>query len=335
MRSSLLTVLAALMMGASFSAAAATDADAKFIRAMVVEEHTDTWCTWCPRGYVGMEYMREHYGDANYIGIAIHRTSGSSTDPMHCESYTGYMQKWQDGFPNCSVNREKTMDPSSSSLESTYRSRADLLGPAAMTITADNASNESVDTEVTLEMRTDTPYHTYGIAWVVTEDNVGPYPQKNGYSGSGQSMGGFESMGSRPNVMFNDVARRIVDWKGNRNVLPSAMDAGKKYSVNRTISMAEVSKVNNAHVIALLIDTTSGEIVTGAKVALGTPSAVTLPQETPLYSIDGRTVSLSPESHTTAVYSVTGATVATLQPGSVATLPTGIYIIGGKKLIIR
>lgn len=333
MKLSSLIAVAALVTLSNLCASAADDS--KFLRATVVEEHTGTWCTWCPRGYVGMEHMRERYGDANYIGIAIHRTSGGVTDPMHCESYTAYMQKYQNGFPNCTINRVKSCDPTVYNLESTYRERADLVSPAAISIMADASAIESVDTEVTVEMLNDTPYHTYGIAWVITEDNVGPYPQKNAYSGGTQAMGGFENMSSRPNIIFNDVARRIVDWKGNRNVLPAAMDAGKKYTVNRTITLSGVDKPSNATVIALLIDTATGEIITGAKAPLGDKSGLTLTPQAPRVAVEGNTVTLASGSMPTTVYTLTGSAVATLQPGASVTLPDGLYVMNGTKINIK
>lgn len=332
MKLSSLIVGTAMVTLGNLCASAATES--KFLRTMVVEEHTGTWCVWCPRGYVGMEYMREHYGQANYIGIAIHVSSGA-TDPMHCNTYAGYMQKYQNGFPNCTVNRVSSCDPTKYNLEAEYRKRAELVGPAAISITADASAGESVETEVTVEMRNDTPYHTYGIAWVITEDNVGPYNQKNGYAGSDTPMGGFEDMGTYASVMFNDVARRIVDWKGNRNVLPAAMEAGKQYTVNRTVSLAEVAKVSNANVIALLIDTATGEIITGAKASLGASASVTEVAQRPRLQVDGNTVSLGQDCAPTAIYSLTGSREALLQPGQSVTLPAGVYLAAGTKILIQ
>lgn len=329
--SSLIIGSAMLSMGTLCAAAAE---NSKFIRTMVVEEHTGTWCMWCPRGYVGMEYMREKYGSSNYIGIAIH-VSGSTADPMQSTTYAAYMQKYQDGFPNSLINRLTYCDPQASKLESAYLNQADQLSPAAISITADASAGESAETEVVVEMRNDTPYHSYGIAWVVTEDNVGPYSQKNGYAGGSTPMGGFEDMSSRPSIMFNDVARRIVDWKGNRNVLPSAMEAGKQYTVNRTVSLKEVANVENAHIIALLLDTSTGEIINGAKVSLSTNSSVANVARSAAVEVHGNSVTLSADRQATAVYTLTGTRAASLQPGQTVTLPAGFYLVGGTKIVIN
>ena len=44
---------------------------ATYDRVTVVEEGTGTWCGWCVRGIVALEYMRENYPD-KFIGIGVH-----------------------------------------------------------------------------------------------------------------------------------------------------------------------------------------------------------------------------------------------------------------------
>ena len=46
-----------------------------FVRRSVVEEFTGTWCGHCPRGMVGMERLAQQFGD-RFIGIAVHTGSG-------------------------------------------------------------------------------------------------------------------------------------------------------------------------------------------------------------------------------------------------------------------
>lgn len=51
-----------------------------FVQKVFVEEMTGTGCGWCPRGIVGMQLMKQKYGD-RFVGVAIHRYN-ASTDPM-------------------------------------------------------------------------------------------------------------------------------------------------------------------------------------------------------------------------------------------------------------
>ena len=50
-------------------------------RRVVGEEGTGTWCGWCVRGHVFMDYMDEKYPDT-WIGIAVH-----NGDPMVVDDY--------------------------------------------------------------------------------------------------------------------------------------------------------------------------------------------------------------------------------------------------------
>lgn len=52
-----------------------------FPRVHLIEEGTGTWCGWCPRGIVMMEYIAEKYPDF-FARAAIHKSYGTSRDPM-------------------------------------------------------------------------------------------------------------------------------------------------------------------------------------------------------------------------------------------------------------
>lgn len=48
-----------------------------------VEEATGTWCGWCPRGEVYMNYLYAKYPE-HFVGIAVHQK-----DPMECKDWIG------------------------------------------------------------------------------------------------------------------------------------------------------------------------------------------------------------------------------------------------------
>ena len=74
---------------------------------VLVEEHTGTGCPWCPRGYVGMEKLRETYPD-RCVGIALHQYN--STDAMFLP-YSNYADLSFSGAPSCLINRLGETDP--------------------------------------------------------------------------------------------------------------------------------------------------------------------------------------------------------------------------------
>ena len=74
-------------------------------RNVVVEEFTGTGCGWCPRGLIGMEKLRNTFGD-RFIGIAMHQYN--STDPMYL---TNYKNLGLNAAPSCLINRSINTDP--------------------------------------------------------------------------------------------------------------------------------------------------------------------------------------------------------------------------------
>lgn len=75
-------------------------------RNTVVEEMTGTGCGNCPRGWVGMEYMKENC--TNFIGIAWHYYN--SSDPMYTAAYAKNLGL--SGAPSCVVDRKSgVIDP--------------------------------------------------------------------------------------------------------------------------------------------------------------------------------------------------------------------------------
>ena len=76
-------------------------------RNIVVEEFTGTGCGWCPRGLVGMENMRQAFGN-RFVGIGIHQYN--SSDAMYI-SPSGYAKLNFDGAPSCRINRGEVIDP--------------------------------------------------------------------------------------------------------------------------------------------------------------------------------------------------------------------------------
>src|SRR5258706_10732128 len=67
------------------------------------EEGTGTWCGWCPRGAVFMDYMTATYPD-NFVEVAVH-----ATDIMTVTSYS--LALGLNAFPSVRIDRDTTIDP--------------------------------------------------------------------------------------------------------------------------------------------------------------------------------------------------------------------------------
>lgn len=240
-------------------------------RAMVVEEITGVWCAYCVRGMVGLEGMAEEHPDGSFVAISIH----GGNDPMaKATTYNDVFAYFSKGYPNCIVNREKSIgetDPNLANLKLLYDRVTST--PSIVRI---NPVSAVVKDDATVEIKTDytfamdIPSSDIGIAYVIIEDNVGPFNQSNGYSGDKVAMGGWESKGETVLTLFNDVARYISNFKGNENSVVSDIEGGKTYSYTASVPTSSVSKLQNMRFAALVIDRTTGTILNGVKFKEGT-----------------------------------------------------------------
>ena len=146
-----------------------------FPRKIVMEEATGTWCGWCPRGMVTIEQMNQKYPD-NFIAIAIH--GGDEMVPD--ESYFPFhdmVNETVDEVPSALINRKDWIDLSP--LEFDIADVKDK-GEAMVTSQAKCISAKDVEIETeTVFGFSDNGLTEFRLAYVVTEDNVGPYWQAN------------------------------------------------------------------------------------------------------------------------------------------------------------
>ena len=129
-------------------------------RNVVVEEFTGTGCPWCTRGWVGMELLREEFGE-KFIGAAIHKYNAS--DPMYPSSYANVSFA---GAPSARINRGAAMDP--------YYGSGDKLGGIVDDFNAELAKPALVDVNITGEYNDDCTEVT-ATATIEAVADGGPY----------------------------------------------------------------------------------------------------------------------------------------------------------------
>ena len=302
-----------------------------FPKKFVVEEFTGTWCQWCPRGLVGMEFMKENYSDKGFIGIAVH----SGDDPMTASSYTNMDIYYSGGsYPSAVANRSEYFDPSVETLVSYYESMIESGAIAKVEIDAlyDEEENE-INVTATTEFTDDNPDANYAFSFVVTQDNVGPYYQQNAFAGGANGqLAGWEKEGRRVLTEYNMVARYIDGDFGIYGSLPDVIEGGKEYSYSVRLSVDEIENnsrefipldINNTHVIALLIDLNTGVILNAEQMSLKGQAGV-------------ESLMSEHEKGTYKVYNLQGVKLLeTLNSSDIINLPAGIYIINGKKVVVR
>ena len=285
-------------------------AETHYPRNILFEEFTGTWCGWCPNGIVGMEFMRENYGDKGFIGIAAH-----FNDQMETSSYSAVINRFSGGSaPSGVMNRMYDVYPQAEMIEAQYLAEVKYPTGAKIDVTAEySEATNTIEATATTEFAIDQNNLSYRIAFAIKEDNVGPYVQSNYYAGGSQGyLPGWSDKGSSVPTIFNEVARDIDTAWGIANSVPASVESGVPYPFYRSLSTKNVKDISNCQVIAMLLDTKTYEVIncavvpvsletstveklsTGERVNVGTmPGAIVIEgnyNNCQVYTIDGKSV---------------------------------------------
>ncbi|MDO4728657.1 MAG: choice-of-anchor J domain-containing protein [Bacteroidota bacterium] len=228
---------------------------------VLIEEGTGTWCGWCPRGIVAMDYMYQNYAD-KFIGIAVH-----NNDPMAVSAYdsaAGFP-----GFPGMNIDREILGEGVARQLMEDYvNERSANPNPVKLEVNMVRNGNEltitpkaTFYTNMTKEMR---------FAAIVVENGVkgtsSGYNQANFYAGGGNGlMGGFENLPQlvpAAQMVYDHVGRALIGgYDGQAGSIPDTVTDGQEveYTFNYTIPSGFVpSKLD---IVVLVIDTATGTVI--------------------------------------------------------------------------
>jgi len=237
---------------------------------VLVEEGTGTWCGWCPRGAVGMEYASENYPDS-FIGIAVH-----NNDPMKNTEYDN--RAGFNAFPGMNVDRTVMGDdPSSDIIENHILQRSIVPNPVKIEITP-VVSEHELSVEANATFYSNFSNADFRLAAILVEDGVtgtgSGYNQANYYSGGANGpMGGYENL---PNpvpasqMVYNHVGRALLGgYDGQAGSVPSVISDGQtaSYTFNYTIPDGFFS--DHLHVVVLVIDNSTGHVLNANKADLG------------------------------------------------------------------
>lgn len=268
-----------------------------------IEEGTGTWCGWCPRGFIGMEYVEQnyeniivtqmHFGDNFTVG-ATFDGQGNITDLDENDyGYVAYVAYSNAGFPCAWINRGQFTDPY-------FGSYADENGiPYEFGIQYDVEDQLAIPSEVALgtsstlngnkiEVNTSAKFFInaaagdYAIGYALTEDGLKD-AQTNGYSGA-NAAAYTQTFGSEPSAeisalfqqrspyacTYNGVARKIYGIEGLEGSVGALAGGGEVVNFNTTLDVpANVSDINNCSLITLVYDTETGEVVQAMKQKIG------------------------------------------------------------------
>ncbi len=242
-----------------------------FPTTVVAEEFTGTWCGWCPFGLYCMEYMQEKYPDS-FIVVAAH-----SGDQMTATTLSSLLNMNSQGYPYVLINRMYGTTPQFiDEVESYYTLLHEgTLAPgkvSAECALSDDKTTLVINTTTLFGNDTDNSNGKYRLAYVITEDNVGPYNQTNNLSKNSQysQYGDWSTKGSSVPTMYEDVARYMDGFPGLANSLPAAIKAGEEIKGEHNIKVpSNIQNISNINLVVYLMNNTRNEIVNACKVKSG------------------------------------------------------------------
>jgi len=236
------------------------------------EEATGTWCQWCPRGAVYMDFMEETY-PSFWAGAAVH-----NGDPMADATYdTGLNPLIGGSYPNLVVDRGPANDPSA--VEQSFLQQIVIAPKAYLTNGASyNASTRELVVSVTADFQM-AATGDWRVGVILTEDSVTGttgYAQSNAYAGGGAGvMGGYELLPSpvpASQMVYDHVGRAIIPgFEGMAKSLPTTISTGTQYTNCFTFILPVEWDESKIHVLSFLKNATGG-VDNAAKETI--PSAV-------------------------------------------------------------
>jgi hypothetical protein len=227
-----------------------------------------------------MEYMTATYPET-FIGIAMH-----NNDPMELAEYDS--NNGISSYPSSNVDRVLTgQNPSSANLETVHNDRVDLIVAANIDdeVTYDPATREIT---VTVTSEFVAPVTDYRFNLVILEDSVtgtsSGFAQVNYYSAQSQNIDLFSLDGTNwknlaatvpaADMYYDHVARALpVGYFGEAGSLPAVISAGDVLSHTFTYTLPAAYDENHIHVVSMLLDNASGEIVNAVTSAIEIPVA--------------------------------------------------------------
>jgi hypothetical protein len=232
------------------------------------EEATGTWCGWCVRGHVFMDYMAETY-PGNWIGVAVH-----NSDPMVVTDYDAGIGDYIAGYPSGLVNRMEEFDPSE--FEDAYLEMIELPSPIDINISDLNydASTKELSFKVNANFLATIQGAMFNAVLIENEvsGTSSDWDQANYYSGGTYGeMGGYEALANpvpAEDMVYQNVARAILGgWNGTQNSISETANNGDSESYTYTITLDDEWNPDNMEIVGMVI-ANDGSILNSAKTSV-------------------------------------------------------------------
>lgn len=244
-----------------------------FTRKILLEEHSGTWCGWCP---LAKETSKKLTVNSRVISVEIHYNDEMTADKE--KIYNPLKNKYgHPAWPSGMVNRRKSILGSTYIIgESDWSANVnDLLKtekiPAGIAIESNLNGNElTVLSQIKVNTATD---DAYGLGIYLVEDKVAGFPQAN-YASRNTLFQKYEAYtlpSMIENILHENVARdAIAPLIRGLNIPEAATKNSKIYKKLFKITLSNSIKVKeNCQIVAFLLNQKTNEIVNVQIAAVG------------------------------------------------------------------
>ena len=232
---------------------------------VIGEEATGTWCGWCPRGAVALDWMEYDY-HGYFQGIAVH-----NGDPMTVTDYDGAIGNFIGGYPSGLVDRGPEIDPSN--FKGDFLQRI-TVAPSGTILNGAELNGNTLNVSLTASFD-QAISGNWALACVLIEDSVtgmsAGYSQSNSYGGGsagplvgpdGTDWATLPSTVPFTMMVYNHVARAInPGWDGE--TINSNINAGDTYNTCFEFTLDGSWDVQKMKIVGMLINN-SGLIDNGS-----------------------------------------------------------------------
>ena len=249
------------------------------------EEYTGTGCGYCPRGALGMEKLKEMYGD-RFVGVAYHISDIMSIARM--EDYPNYAPSQPDAYLDRYVKTDPYFGPDISSgrflVDEVWNEQASIFSPAHFSASCRWADDARTAIDITSNVQFVRDYEDvdFRVAYILAGDGLtGPPPtwaQGNYYSGETDRWpADFDYLVDAPRLMINmtydHVALCMPEMRGVPGSLPSAIKADEHMEHSYSIALENAINIkgesliqdkNLLYVVAVLLDASTGKVINSA-----------------------------------------------------------------------
>ena len=224
---------------------------------VIGEEATGTWCGWCPRGAVALNWMDKDY-EGYWQGIAVH-----NGDPMTSPDYDNGMAPYISGYPSGLVDRGSDIDPGAFKQDFLQRI---IVAPNGIISNGAELNGNILKVSLTVDIQNNINGN-YSLACVLVEDSVtgtaNSFYQSNSYSGGGSGslidVDGSDWANMPSNVpasqmIYRHVARGVAPGFEGESLSSTSLLVGDTETICFEFTLDPSWDQSQIHIVGMFID---------------------------------------------------------------------------------